>query len=77
MASVSSLGVGSGVELGGLVENLLAAEASATTNRLNTKEVKVQAKISGFGSLSSALSAFRTSVSSLNARLAVILLTLN
>lgn len=66
MASVTSLGVGSGVELGNLLDSLLTAEADATTNRLNAKEIKVQAKISAYGSLSSALSSFRSSVTTLN-----------
>jgi len=54
--AISSLGVGSGLDLNSLVENLLNAERVPVESRLDKKEIKYQAELSAFGSLSSALS---------------------
>lgn len=60
MASITSLGSGSGLDLSGLLEKLVEAESKPTTNRLNLKEAETQAKISAFGNLKSALSELST-----------------
>ena len=62
MASISSLGIGSGLDLNGLLDQLVEAERAPTTNRLNLKEAEVQASISAFGSLKSSLSEFQTTL---------------
>jgi len=62
MASISSLGIGSGLDLGGLVENLLAAERIPTENRLNRLESDVSSDLSGIGFMKSALSSYQSSL---------------
>lgn len=65
MGSVISSGVGSGLDVDGIVQKLVAAEGSAKSLRLNTAEAKVQAKLSAIGSLRSALASFRDSLDAL------------
>ena len=59
MASIISSGIGSGLDIAGLVQNLVAAEAAPVETRIGKQEARVQAKLSAFGSLKSALSQFR------------------
>lgn len=65
MASISSLGVGSGIDLGGILEKLIEAERAPATNRLDLKEAEAQASISAFGSLKASLSEFQTKLKEL------------
>jgi flagellar hook-associated protein 2 len=65
MATITSTGVGSGLDINGLLTKLMAAESTPLT-LLDKKEAGLQAKISAFGSLQGALSAFQGSVSPLN-----------
>jgi flagellar hook-associated protein 2 len=82
--SISALGIGSGLDLGGLVDQLVAAERQPQEQRLNRREADLQAQISAFGSIRGGLSALetvlgklvalqqgRTATSSDSARLAV------
>lgn len=62
MPSITSAGLGSGLDIEGLVTKLVSAEGQPTTLRLNKKEVALQADLSAFGTLKGALSAFQTSV---------------
>jgi len=64
--AISATGIGSGIDVESLVSQLVAAEGQPATNRLNTKEAKLQADLSAYGSLKSALSSFQTTVQSLN-----------
>lgn len=66
MAGVSSLGIGSGIDLGSLVDKLVAAEQTPAQNRLNSREAQVQAELSAYGTLKSALSGFQTQVQGLS-----------
>ena len=59
MASITSTGIGSGLDIAGLVKQLVAAEGQPTDLRLSRKEASAQAKLSAFGSLKSALADFR------------------
>ncbi|MGI9309781.1 MAG: flagellar filament capping protein FliD, partial [Gammaproteobacteria bacterium] len=59
MASITSTGIGSGLDIAGLVQQLVAAEAAPVSTRIAQKEARVQTKLSAFGSLKSALSDFR------------------
>ena len=59
MASIVSSGIGSGLDIAGLVQQLVAAEAAPVQSRIGQQEARVQAKLSAFGSLKSALSEFR------------------
>lgn len=65
MPAITSAGLGSGLDIEGLVSKLVAAEGQPVSLRLNRKEVELQADLSAFGSLKGALSAFQTSVQSL------------
>lgn len=62
---ITSLGVGSGLDINGLLTQLLAAERQPVTFRLDRKEVGLQAELSALGSLKSALAEFRTAQTSL------------
>jgi len=64
--AITSGGIGSGLDIESLVTQLVAAEGSPALNRLDKKEATLQADLSAYGSLKGALSAFQTSVRSLN-----------
>ena len=66
MATIGSLGAGSGLELETLVQKLISAEGAPRMNALAKREASVQAGISAFGSLKSALDQFRSGVRALN-----------
>ena len=65
MASISTAGIGSGIDIPGLVGSLIEAERTPVETRLDKQEVDLQAKLSAYGSLKSALSSFQGSLSSL------------
>jgi flagellar hook-associated protein 2 len=65
VATISSPGVGSGMDVKTIVTQLMATEQGAM-NKLVQSEAKDQAKISAFGTLKSALSSFQTAASTLN-----------
>lgn len=64
MATITSLGVGSGLDLSSLVSGLMAAEKAPLT-ALQSKQTKVESRISALGTLKSVLSALQTSASAL------------
>ena len=66
MGSIVSSGVGSGLDIAGLVQQLVQAEGGAKTLRLNAEEAKVQAKLSALGTLRSSLASFRDTVAKLS-----------
>lgn len=68
MAAISSLGVGSGLDLNGLLKNLLAAEGQGPSTRLDKQESKYQLQLSAIGTLKGTLSAFQSSVATLRNR---------
>lgn len=55
MASIVSSGIGSGLDIAGIVQSLVAAEGQPVETRIGQQEVRAQAKLSAFGSLKSAL----------------------
>ncbi len=63
--TIQSLGVGSGLDLDGLVTQLIAAERKPKEDRLNAKEESLDAEISGLGQLKSKMSDFLDSVDEL------------
>ena len=63
--SIQSLGVGSGLDLEGLVSQLLQAERAPKTQRLNTREAEIESTISGLGLLKSKMSDFEDVLDSL------------
>ena len=64
MATISSLGSGSGLDLSGLLTSLMQAEQLPLT-ALQKKEASYQARISAFGSLKGSLSTLQAAASSL------------
>jgi flagellar hook-associated protein 2 len=65
MASITSPGLGSGLDINSLVTQLVDAEKAAPTNRLDQREAKLQARLSAYGTLKGALSKLQTSLTSL------------
>jgi flagellar hook-associated protein 2 len=61
MATISSLGVGSGLDLEGMVTKLMAVESQPLTT-FDTKEASFQSKISALGSLKGALASLQTAM---------------
>ncbi len=55
-------GIGSGIDIGSLVSQLVAAEAEPTNARLNAQEIDYGSELSAFGTIKSALSTFQDSV---------------
>lgn len=64
MATITSLGSGSGLELESLVTKLMAAESVSLTT-LQTKQASYETKISAMGSLRSVLSSLQTAASNM------------
>ena len=64
MASITSLGAGSGLDLESIVTNLMAVEKQPVT-LLQTKETKVLAKVSAYGQIKSTLSSFQDATTAL------------
>jgi len=62
---ISSPGIGSGLDVNGLVSKLMDAE-SAPLSQYDTKTGVYQGKLQAYGQVSSAVSAFQTSLSTLN-----------
>ncbi|HTY02752.1 MAG TPA: flagellar filament capping protein FliD, partial [Rhodocyclaceae bacterium] len=62
MATITSLGIGSGLDVEGLVTKLMAVEKLPLT-ALDTKESTDNSKISALGSLASSISALQTAAS--------------
>ena len=63
--AITASGIGSGLDVDSLVGQLVASERAPADSRLNRSEALLQAKLSAFGSLKSALSTFQSSLSSL------------
>lgn len=65
MASIQSLGVGSGLLTSELVEQIIEAERAPVEARLDNKQAVAEAKIAAFGEVTTALSTFDSSLQSL------------
>lgn len=66
MATISSIGTGSGIDLEGLVSQIIEAERAPTERRLILREATAEASISGFGNLSTSLDALRSTLNNLS-----------
>ena len=64
MAGISAPGLGSGLDINGIISQLMAVE-SQPLNKLNQKEAGYQAEISGYGALKSSLSTLQLSLGAL------------
>lgn len=65
MATISSPGIGSGLDVKTLISQLMAVEQQPLT-ALQTKQSNISSKISAYGSLSSALATLKTAATTLN-----------
>ena len=63
--AITAGGIGSGLDIEGLVSQLVAAEGAPATFRLDNKEARLQSDFSAMGALKGALSAFQASVGGL------------
>jgi len=66
MAITSSLGIGSGMDINGIVTQLVAAEGQPAMNSINRKEGEANDRLSALGRLKSSLSDFRVATGKLN-----------
>src|ERR671921_305692 len=62
--AISSPGIGSGLDINGIVSQLMALERRSLT-AIDTKEAKYQAQLTAYGTLKGALSTFQSAVASL------------
>lgn len=65
MATIQAGGIGSGIEVNSLIEQLVAAERLGPTTILDNRQEKLQTSITAFGSLKSALSSFDSKLTDL------------
>ncbi len=65
MSVITATGIGSGIDISGLVSQLVEAERAPQENRLALKEAKAQSRLSAFGSLKSSLESFQNSLEKL------------
>lgn len=66
MAGLSSAGIGSGLDIQGIIDKIMAAESQAPRAALAKKEASYQAKLTAYGTLSGALSSLQSALGSLN-----------
>ena len=65
MASISSLGVGSGLDIASLVSQLVAAERAPTQNRIDTSQSRINVQLSAIGTFKGALADVRSKLETL------------
>lgn len=68
MASIQSLGIGSGLLTTELLENIISAEREATDLRLDAEQAEAEAKLSAFGTIRSSLDSLRSAAAALESR---------
>ena len=66
MASITAAGTGSGLDIETIIETLVEAERMPTDTRLDTREIQIEAEITAFGSMKSAVSDFQSAMSGLS-----------
>ncbi len=62
MATITALGIGSGLDINNLVAQLVAAERAPTQTRLDRREAETLSKLSALGSIKGALSVFQNTL---------------
>ncbi|MCK7595158.1 flagellar filament capping protein FliD [Pseudomarimonas salicorniae] len=67
MALVTNVGLGSGLDIGNLVKQLVDAERAAPSAALNRREARTKAQISAVGQVNSAFATLQTAVDKLRA----------
>lgn len=64
--AIAALGIGSGLDLNALVDQLVAAERKPREDRLNRRAAEIEARLSAFGSIRGGLSALETALGKLS-----------
>ena len=59
--ALQATGIGSGIDVGSLVDQLVAAEGAPKNLRMNTREAELTAKLSSMGAIKSSISSFKSS----------------
>ncbi|WP_350585732.1 flagellar filament capping protein FliD [Pseudoalteromonas sp. RB2-MNA-CIBAN-0110] len=65
MASITSAGVGSGLDLESIIEVTIQAESAVKTNQLNAREINYTTELSGVGTFKAALDTFNDALAKL------------
>src|ERR1700749_4218934 len=65
MSTISSTGIGSGLDIDSLVSKLVAADRSADQTRIDNKKTKLTSQFSAMATLMGSMSAFQSSLNSL------------
>lgn len=65
MVAITSSGIGSGLDIEGLISKLMTAEGKPEADRLNSTEARLQAQLSALGTFQGAVAAFRSTVGGL------------
>jgi len=65
MPTITASGLGSGLDINGLVTQLVAAEGQPASQRLDRREADAQASLTAYGTLKGAFSALQSSLSTL------------
>lgn len=65
MASITSAGVGSGLDLESIIEVTIKAESEVKTKQLNAREINYTTELSGVGTFKAALDTFNTALATL------------
>lgn len=65
MVTLASPGIGSGLDINGLVTSLVSAEITPATQRLSTQQTRINVELSAIGSLRGALSGVNTALTAL------------
>ncbi|VAW73701.1 Flagellar hook-associated protein FliD [hydrothermal vent metagenome] len=66
MTNIAAPGLGSGLDVNGIVSQLVAVEQQPAAQRLDRREANLQARLSAFGVLKSAISSFQGSLGALS-----------
>lgn len=66
MATISSPGVGSGLDIGALIDRLVSAEIQPAASRLDRREAGFQSELSAFGTLKGSLSTVQDKLKALS-----------
>ncbi len=66
MGLITASGIGSNIDIDSIINALVDAQRAPAQQRLDLREATIQAEISGFGSLSSALSDFKSALQKLD-----------
>ncbi len=68
MSTITTAGIGSGLDINGIVRQLVQAEGQPTFNRLNRQEARVTTELSALGSFRSTVSSLQSAVKALTSK---------